>query len=156
MQTPQNDTPGVIAPPPLIYLGLVAIGLALDHFWPMRLLPPSWCMPLAGFPILLGLVILALGLLQLRRVGTHVSPHQPTTALANAGIYRYTRNPLYLSLTLVYLGIAVATNGLWLLLLAIPLLLVMRYGVIGREERYLESKFGDTYRQYRARVRRWL
>jgi protein-S-isoprenylcysteine O-methyltransferase Ste14 len=156
MQTQKDDTPGVIAPPPVIYLGFLAIGLALDHFWPVRFLPQPWSTPLAAILIVLGAVFVALGVRELRRVGTHVSPHQPTAALATGGVYRYTRNPLYLSLTLVYLGIAVAVNGLWLLLLAIPLLLIVRYGVIGREERYLEGKFGEAYRQYRMRVRRWI
>ncbi len=97
-----------------------------------------------------------LGLGEFRRVGTQVSPLRPSTALATGGIYRYTRNPLYVSLAFIYLGIAAAMNGLWLLLLAVPLLVAIRYGVIAREERYLEAKFGEDYRQYKRRVRRWM
>jgi len=156
MEGPKNDTPGVVAPPPLIYLGFLVAGLGFNHFWPTRFLPDSWRVPIAVLLIAGGAALVTSGLRELRRIGTHVSPHQPSTALATGGIYRFTRNPLYLSLTLIYLGIATATNGPWLLLLILPLLVVIRYGVIAREERYLEAKFGDDYRRYKARVRRWV
>jgi protein-S-isoprenylcysteine O-methyltransferase Ste14 len=80
----------------------------------------------------------------------------PTTALVTGGPYRISRNPIYLALTLVYLGLALAWGSLWPVVLLAPLLIVMRYGVIGREERYLEARFGDAYRAYRAAVRRWI
>ena len=156
MERPKGKTPGVIAPPPLIYLGFFVAGLVLDHFWPVGFLPGSWRIPLSVVLIVAGVALMVLGLQELRRVGTEVSPHKPSKALATGGIYRRTRNPLYLALTLIYLGIAAATNDLWLLPLAVSLLIVIRYGVIGREERYLEAKFGDAYRQYTARVRRWV
>lgn len=85
---------------------------------------------------------------------TGLSPYKPTSALATGGICGCTRNPLYLALTLIYVGIAIATNRLWLPPLVVALLVVIRYGVMG-EERYLESKFGDDFR-YRTRVRRWI
>jgi protein-S-isoprenylcysteine O-methyltransferase Ste14 len=72
------------------------------------------------------------------------------------GPFRYTRNPIYVALTLFYLGIGVVLNALWVLLLIVPLIVVMQLGVITREERYLERKFGDEYLRYKARVRRWL
>ena len=156
MERSKDDTPGVMAPPPLIYLGFLVLGLTLDHFWAIRLLPYRWRIPVAVLSIVAGAALMALGFQEFRRVGTQVSPLRPSTALATGGVYRYTRNPLYISLTLIYLGIAAAANDLWLLLLAIPLLVVIRYGVIEREERYLEAKFGDDYRQYKARVRRWI
>ena len=156
MEGPKNNTPGVIAPPPLIYIGFLVAGLVLDYFWPVGFLSGSWRIPLSIPLIAMGSVLAGFGLGELGRMGTEISPYKPTSALATGGIYRYTRNPLYLALTLVYLGIAVATNGLWLSLLIVPLLIVMRYGVIGREERYLEAKFGDEYRRYTARVRRWI
>jgi protein-S-isoprenylcysteine O-methyltransferase Ste14 len=81
---------------------------------------------------------------------------KPTTALVTEGPFRYSRNPIYLALTLLYVGVALLINALWILLLIVPVLLVIRYGVIAREEAYLTRKFGDTYRQYTARVQRWL
>ena len=85
-----------------------------------------------------------------------MSPYRPTTTLGTAGPYRYSRNPLYIALTLAYLGAAVVVNTVWPVILLPGLLLVMQWGVISREERYLERRFGDEYRRYRTRVRRWL
>ena len=156
MERSHGDTACVIAPPPLIYLVFLAIGLALNHIWPVGFLPQPARLLLAILLIAIGLVLGGLGFRELKRVGTNVAPHLPSTALATGSVYSYTRNPLYVALTLFYLGIAAATDGLWQLLLVAPLVFVMRYGVIGREERYLEAKFGDAYRQYKQRVRRWI
>ena len=92
----------------------------------------------------------------MRRAGTNVNPRDPTTAIVVEGPFRFSRNPLYLSLILAYLGITLLVNALWPLLLLPPLLVVLHWGVIAREERYLEAKFGESYRVYKARVRRWL
>jgi protein-S-isoprenylcysteine O-methyltransferase Ste14 len=95
------------------------------------------------------------GFLQFRRAGTDVRPDQPTTALVTDGIYRYSRNPLYIAQALIYAGIALAADSLWALALLVPTLIVIRYGVIAREEAYLERKFSDDYRRYKTAVRRW-
>jgi protein-S-isoprenylcysteine O-methyltransferase Ste14 len=92
----------------------------------------------------------------LSRAHTPVDPLKPTTALVTEGPFRYSRNPIYLALTLLYLGVALLINALWILLLVVPVLVVICYGVIAREEAYLARKFGDAYRQYTAQVRRWL
>ncbi|HEY5595406.1 MAG TPA: methyltransferase, partial [Nitrospiria bacterium] len=89
------------------------------------------------------------------RVGTHVDPFKPTTALATDGPFRFTRNTLYLSLTLLYGGITLFVNLPWALLFLPIVLLIMRIGVIDREERYLEQKFGEDYLRYKRSVRRW-
>jgi protein-S-isoprenylcysteine O-methyltransferase Ste14 len=72
------------------------------------------------------------------------------------GIHGWTRNPIYLGLFLVYGGIGIAARSPWTLILTLPLAFTIRYGVVGREEAYLERRFGDAYRDYKARVRRWL
>jgi protein-S-isoprenylcysteine O-methyltransferase Ste14 len=92
----------------------------------------------------------------LSRAHTPVDPLKPTTALVTEGPFRYSRNPIYLALTLLYLGVVLLINALGILLLVVPAVLVLRYGVIAREEAYLTRKFGDAYRQYTAQVRRWL
>jgi protein-S-isoprenylcysteine O-methyltransferase Ste14 len=92
----------------------------------------------------------------MRRADTPVDPYEPTTALVIDGPFRFTRNPLYLSLTLVYLGITSLMNAFWPLMLLPAALVIMQRGVIVREERYLESKFGEEYLRYKAKVRRWL
>jgi protein-S-isoprenylcysteine O-methyltransferase Ste14 len=91
-----------------------------------------------------------------RAAGTNIPPSLPTTALVTDGIYARTRNPLYLSSTLIYCGLAVAAGSLWAIVLTVPMLWVINVGVIAREERYLERKFGEAYRAYKGRVRRWV
>ncbi len=96
------------------------------------------------------------GIRQQRRAGTNIETHRPTETIVTDGPYRYSRNPLYIGLMSLYSGAAVMGDSLWVLGLLAPLLVVMHFGVILREEAYLERKFGDVYRAYRARVRRWL
>ncbi len=85
-----------------------------------------------------------------------MNPYQPTTAIVTEGPYRFTRNPIYLSLAVLYAGLAVMANALWSLLLLLAVMLIIHYAVILPEERYLEQKFGEEYRSYKAKVRRWL
>jgi protein-S-isoprenylcysteine O-methyltransferase Ste14 len=150
------DNPGVIAPPPLIYAGALATGLLANLLSPIPFLPRGLSRVL-GWPLIVGgLVIGSLAFREMKRAGTNVDPREPTTAIVTEGPYRFTRNPLYLCLTLVYAGISAITNALWSILLLPLVLLVMRRGVIEREERYLEGKFGGEYLDYKARVRRWI
>ena len=150
------DNPGVIAPPPLIYAGALAIGLLANRLYPVSFLPRGLTRML-GWPLIVGgLVIGSLGIREMKRAGTNVDPREPTTAIVTEGPYRFTRNPLYLCLTLVYAGISALANALWAILLLPAVLAVMRRGVIEREERYLERKFGDEYLNYKTRVRRWI
>lgn len=153
---PHADRVGVIAPPPLIYAVVFALGYALDRSYPVSLRPDASARWLGWAIFAAGLCVLALGGAYLHRAGTPVSPYRPSTTLVTAGPYRYSRNPLYIALTLAYLGAAVVVNTVWPVMLLPGLLLVMQWGVISREERYLERRFGDEYRRYRARVRRWL
>ena len=111
---------------------------------------------LGAILILAGLAIALLGALALRRAGTAIPPNRPTTELVTDGPYRYSRNPLYLALTLIYAGVGLIADDLWILILLVPLLLLIHWGVVVREERYLEAKFGEAYRRYKERVRRWL
>ena len=155
-----DDLAGVVAPPPLIYLGFLAAGLGLGYLWPLAIagdgVPVAARTGVGAALAALGIVIGIAGFRQFRRAGTDVRPDRPTTALVTTGIYRYSRNPLYLSQTLVYGGIALAADSLWAMAFLVPTLVVVRYGVIAREEAYLERKFGDDYRRFKAAVRRWL
>ena len=156
MNESNNDHPGVIALPPLIYLAFLLTGLALDYLWPVAVLPDR-VQYTAGFAIMaLGGVIVAFTLPQYRKARTNFSPFKPTTAVIVGGPHQFSRNPAYLSLSLLYTGIGIAGDNLWMLGLLVPTLVVMHYGVISREEQYLESKFGEEYLRYKASVRRWL
>jgi protein-S-isoprenylcysteine O-methyltransferase Ste14 len=109
----------------------------------------------------LALVILAVGIAlwgrrALLAAGTNVNPSLPTTAIVTSGPFRFSRNPLYLALTLLYFGLTLAVNTWWGIVVLVPLLILMHRGVVLREERYLEAKFGESYRQYCSVVRRYL
>jgi protein-S-isoprenylcysteine O-methyltransferase Ste14 len=152
------DVPGVIALPPLILIGFMAAAAILEAVFPLPLLA-AHAVPryLAGAVLAAGgfvIVFMAAG--RFNAAGTNIPPNLPTTALVVDGIYRRTRNPFYLGGTLIYLGLGVAAGSLWAIVLVVPLLWVMNTGVIAREERYLERKFGDAYRSYQTRVRRWV
>ena len=153
-ETPDN--PGVIAPPPLIYAGALATGLLANRLYPIAFLPRGLSRVL-GWPLVVGgPVVGSLGLREMKRADTNVDPREPTTAIVTGGPYRFTRNPLYLSMTLIYAGITALANALPAALLLPVVLHIMRRGVIEREESYLERKFGDEYLDYKARVRRWI
>jgi protein-S-isoprenylcysteine O-methyltransferase Ste14 len=91
-----------------------------------------------------------------RRAGTNVNPRRPVTTIVSRGPFRVTRNPMYLSMVIGFIGATFAMRSVWGLALVVVLALVLHFGVILREEPYLEAKFGDTYRDYRRRVRRWI
>ena len=92
----------------------------------------------------------------MQATSTNVNPSLPTTAIVTSGPFRFSRNPLYVGLTLLYFGLTLAFNTWWSVVLLVPILIIMHRGVVLREECYLEQKFGETYRQYRSKVRRYL
>jgi protein-S-isoprenylcysteine O-methyltransferase Ste14 len=154
-----TQTAGVIARPPLLFLAALLLGVASDH-----LLPSPFTVPASGWGhgiiggalIVIGLTLAARGIRNFSRSATPVPTNQPTRALVTTGIHGWTRNPIYLGLFLIYGGVSVAARSPWTLILTLPLAITIRYGVVAREEAYLERRFGDTYRDYKARVRRWL
>jgi len=151
-----RDSPGVIAPPPVIYLAGLALAIAIDWVWPIALLPTTVQVAI-GIPlIVLGLCVVALAFMRFRRAGTHIEPYKPTTAIVTGGPYGVSRNPIYVAMVAISVGIGVLADNLWVLPMLVPTLVVMRFGVIAREERYLEAKFGADYRRYKAAVRRWI
>ncbi len=150
------DSPHVIVLPPLLYIAALAAGLLLNWAVPQPILSGDVRYWVGGLLAALGVLIAAWARSLMERAGTNVNPMLPTTAIVTRGPFRFSRNPLYFALNLMYVGLALLTNAGWVLALIVPLLLVMHYGVIRREERDLEAKFGDGYRGYRARVRRYL
>jgi protein-S-isoprenylcysteine O-methyltransferase Ste14 len=150
------DTAGVVAPPPLIYGGALAVGLLAKTLFPIAFLPRTVAR-LLGPPLLgTGILLFLSSLRTMHRAGTDVRPDRPTSNLVVKGQYRFTRNPIYLGFTLFYGGATALTNSLPSALLLPFVLFVMRCGVIEREERYLECIFGEEYLRYKARVRRWI
>jgi protein-S-isoprenylcysteine O-methyltransferase Ste14 len=95
-------------------------------------------------------------MLGLSKANTAIDVRDTTTTIVSKGIYAFSRNPIYLSMTILYIGVSFLFNSLSVLLMLIPILIVMHFGVILREEKYLENKFGDDYLSYKKRVRRWI
>jgi protein-S-isoprenylcysteine O-methyltransferase Ste14 len=156
-QAADAGTAGVIARPPLLFLAALLFGFVADRFLPLPLAdraPLSWI--IGGVVSLIGFAIAVAGIRNFLRSGTPVPTNEPTRALVTGGIHGWTRNPIYVGMFLIYAGIGIAAQSPWILLLMLPLLLVIRYGVVAREETYLERRFGEPYRGYKARVRRWL
>lgn len=148
-------TAGVIAPPPLLYAVPLVVGLLLQHWYPHAILPPGRG-TILGIVLLLGGLVGAPAITAFRRADTSPKPWVPSTALVTSGPYRFTRNPMYLGFTLIYLGMTFWANSAWPLLFLPFVLIAMHYGVILREEAYMADTFGEEYEQYRARVRRWV
>ena len=156
MSAESKDHPGVIAFPPLILAVHVTAGGVAYWLWPIPLLPSIAARTIG--------VILAVAAgaqafwaaRKMKRAGTNVRPSLPTTAIVATGPYRYSRNPMYLSLCLLYLGLSLLINGVLPVLFLVPLALTLHFGVIRREERSLPAKFGETYLAYQCRVRRWI
>jgi len=158
-QTNGTGTAGVIARPPVLFLTALLLGLASDHLLPLPFAvlsvdPVRWT--IAGPLIVIGLALAAAGIRNFSRAGTPVPTNQPAGALVTTGIHGWIRNPIYLGMFLVYGGIGVAARSPWILILTLPLAITIRYGVVAREEAYLERRFADAYRDYKVRVRRWL
>jgi len=150
------EHPEVVALAPRLYGVVFVLGLLLDWLWPQLIVPPVIGLSL-GVPLILAGGVLAFRAnLAMRRAGTTSNPSLPATVLVVTGPFRFSRNPLYVARTLLYIGLAFAMDVLWPLLLLGPLMVVIQHGVIEREERYLDARFGNTYRHYQASVRRWL
>jgi len=151
------DTANVIIRPPIAWMLAVLAAFALHWLMPLPFMPaavPARWVGGAVFGMALALAVWAIA--TVTRAGSNVPTNRPTITIVDTGPYCFTRNPIYLGMFLGLVGLAIAFDSLWLLVVLVPFGLVIRYGVVAREEAYLERKFGDAYRRYRSRVRRWL
>jgi protein-S-isoprenylcysteine O-methyltransferase Ste14 len=147
--------PGILRPP-LVYAVSILTGVLLDIAWPRSFCPPALGRPIGTALALLAAVLFVAAIRQLREAGTPVPGNRPTTALVRTGPYRFTRNPIYLALSLLHLGVAAWVGSWWLLVTLVMSFTLVAAVVVPREERYLEKRFGPTYLEYKASVRRWL
>jgi protein-S-isoprenylcysteine O-methyltransferase Ste14 len=155
--TETTDRSNAVIRPPIAWALAFAAGLAIDQLYPLRWIPATWS------TVWIGVIVFAAGfalaiwaIVTFRKAGTRVETTKPTMAIVTQGPYRFTRNPIYLGMFLGRTGLAIGFDNLWILATLIPFYLVLRYGVVAREEAYLEHKFGDVYSDYKSRVRRWL
>lgn len=153
-----RDHPGVLAPPPLIYLGFLLAGYGVGQLVsePSLGLPVDLRRGLAFVLVIAGLLLDGIAAGTFRRLGTPPEPWKPTTALATGGLYKFSRNPIYVGFGITYAGFALAMDSPVALALLAPCLIVVDRFVIQREERYLSAKFGAPYQAYLGKVRRWL
>ena len=156
MNNNKADNAGVITIPPFIYIiGLIA-GLLIHYFYPRDFLPEAIAIWI-GVPLMLvAFPIAVIAFKTFKQAENDPDVRTPTTTIVSVGVYRLTRNPMYFSLAILYLGITCWVNSIWCLLLLFPVLIVVNEGVIKREEKYLEKKFGDEYLKYKSTVRRWI
>jgi protein-S-isoprenylcysteine O-methyltransferase Ste14 len=150
------DRPEILVFPPVLLGSAMLLGVVLDWQRPVPLLPPFAARILGVSLFVVSGALAWSAQTALRRAGTNISPNQPTLALVNDGPYRRTRNPLYLAGLGVFLGVACFVNGMAPFVLFVPLVALLHWGIVRREERYLDAKFGEAYRAYQRRVRRWL
>jgi len=153
----ENNPTGVRIPPPLLYLVAILVGLGIHQFLSVPLFPVQGVLPWLGYPLLLaGLVLMLLTMREIFKVHSTIRPDKAASALVTRGPFRLSRNPIYLGMCLIQISIALSLNSFWILLMLVPSIEVLNKKVIVREERYLESAFGEAYREYCTRVRRWI
>ncbi len=139
-----------------MYLAALVTGIVLNSLWAMSPLPGSWRYIQGSLLIGVAGLLITPVLRRFRRAGTTFNVRKAASVLITDGPYRFSRNPSYVALTLLYLGVGSILNNGWIWLLVVPVLLVMDLWVVRKEERHLERKFGEDYLRYKAAVRRWL
>ena len=154
----ETDSAGIRFPPPFVFLGTLLLGFPAERIMGLHSFGVDRTLLIAlGLLLVVAGGIIGIPATRLfRRAGTNVEPWRPATRIVTGGVYRWTRNPMYLGMALIHAGLALAFDGPIALLLLPLVLIVIQTQVIAREEGYLETKFGDDYRRYKARVRRWL
>ena len=151
-----KNGPGVKSPPPLIFIGLLLAGYGLQQVLPIGLGITLWSKAIGSVLILSGMLSLLFLLATYLRKKTNIEPWKPTTYIITSGLYACSRNPIYLSLCLVAIGIGFLLNSLWIVFSFLPSAALVYCFAIKKEEAYLEAKFGEQYLCYKRKVRRWL
>ncbi|WDR04841.1 isoprenylcysteine carboxylmethyltransferase family protein [Devosia rhodophyticola] len=152
-----TDSSGAVVQPPIGWGATVLVGLALGWLYPLPFMPvslPNVWIGIAVFAVSFALAIWAIT--TIRKAGSRIEVNKPTTTIVTSGPFGFTRNPVYVGMLLGQAAFAIGFNDLWLLAMMVPLYFLLRYGVIAREESYLERKFGQTYLDYKSTVRRWI
>jgi protein-S-isoprenylcysteine O-methyltransferase Ste14 len=142
--------------PPLVYLVSLVTGVLIQRAAPLPFVPGTLAVPLGASLVVVAKALFAYSVAKFRAAGTPVPARKPTTVIVRTGLYRFSRNPIYLAFSLFQLGIAIWINSLWLLVTLVGAVGLIHYVVIPREEQYLERRFGAQYSDYKISVRRWL
>jgi protein-S-isoprenylcysteine O-methyltransferase Ste14 len=158
IDSPQDParTSGIGFPPPFLYVAFFLLGLLLERIAPAVSLPRGPSLAVAAVLLIPGFGLLFWSLLLFFKARTSPLPMVPTTTIVRSGPYRWTRNPMYLAMLLIYTGVALWFDVFWALIFVPAVIFLVGRLVIRKEERYLEEKFGGEYRRYQSEVRRWL
>ena len=157
MKNSDSNHPKIIAPPPRLYICTFLIGVALHIIYPDTITDEKITTAIIGTALaLISVGLVTWSFATMRSAKTSPNPYQPSAALVTQGPFKFSRNPIYVVMTGFYVGIAIIVNSAWILLLVMPLLALMQWGVIKREEIYLAKLFGETYTTYKTCVRPWL
>jgi len=155
MEIKRNDNANVVIFPPLLFFITTVLAVSAKFILPAISLP-SGLQQLGYVLLAIGIVVLFIAVRQLNKIDTTVHPDGVTTAIVSYGIFKYSRNPIYVSFTLMYLGVVLLSSAIAGFVLLIPLLIITQKGIIEREEKYLLNKFGEEYAHYQSTVRRWI
>lgn len=147
---------GGVIPPPIIYAAWFLAGLGLDAIWPLPLLAPALQYAIGTPLIIAGLVLFVAAVREFSRAKTAVTHHHETTKIVTSGPFGISRNPIYLAMTIVYLGAAIAVDSLLIAVHVVPAIAAINTLIIPKEEAFLEKSFGEDYRRYKSAVRRWI
>ena len=156
MSDSHSGVPNVKIIPPLVYLAGVVIGIVISIWIPTKIAPSSLAWTLGGTLLICGAVLAGSAILKFKNAGTTARPDRAASTLVVVGPYRITRNPMYLGLALVYVGIAIADQSVWALILLPVVLTIIQHQAIEPEEAFLERRFGASYIRYKENVRRWI
>tara|TARA_Y100000385_G_scaffold232259_1_gene244670 strand:+ start:81 stop:548 length:468 start_codon:yes stop_codon:yes gene_type:complete len=150
------DNPGIVTHPPVFYIVAILIGLGIDYFMPLSFGFEGMTKTVSLVILVLGTIVTVLGFKMFTTDKQSPSVHEPTVAVYQSGIYAYSRNPIYLGVLLWMMAGALFFDKVWIMIMVLPLILWMNKVVIEKEEAYLEEKFGDSYLDYKKKVRRWI
>lgn len=156
MPSKENTAPGIKVPPPVIFGIALLIGFGLEYLWPAAPLSRAWGYVIGAIIIGVSVALMPFVLILFKRQRTSFSVHHSATALLTDGPYRFSRNPAYVALTLLCIGIGFVVNNGWIWLMCVPAVLVTDLWIIRKEERHLETQFGEAYLKYKSSVRRWI
>ena len=149
--------PRIFFPPPLIAISLVLAGWLVDHYWwALTIGDIEWTRAVGNVLLVASLVLIIVSALPFWIHKTSLEPWEPTSTIIQTGVYKFSRNPIYLAFCIASVGSGFTLNSFWVLVSVLPLVLVLRFAIIRREEVYLEGKFGQPYLDYKSRVRRWI
>lgn len=156
MTNTDTDHPTIIAPPPLIYLGFLSLGLLLEYLWPTQIFTGSLMAEIGLLILIVGIIGVFLAVRTVLRARSPVDPYKSPTTIVTTGLYRFSRNPIYVFDTLIYIGLAMAFSSFWAIVLMPLLIWTLQQGVVLREEHYLARRFGEEYLRYQRGVKRWI